>query len=81
MTCACLSVVQSSLVTGVQHDLPEEITLALTEAGEILFALDLGYEALPEGDERVQVGAARVLIIRKLWPDLGDLLGPDAGQE
>ena len=74
------SPVQSPTMTGPQYNLPEEIALSLSEAARVLFALDVGFEALPEGAERAQVAAARLLITRKLWPELGDLLGPDEGQ-
>ena len=71
--------VQSPTMIGPQHDLPEEITFSLTESAQVLFALDVGFEALPEGAERAQVAAARLLLTKKLWPELGDLLGPDEG--
>ena len=66
----------------VQHELPAEIVLSLREAAELLFALDLGFERLPENSaERDQVAAARLLLTGKLWPDLGDLLGPSQEPE
>ena len=46
------------------------------DAAEVLFALDLGFECLAEGrPDRAQVANARLLLTRRLWPELGDLLG------
>ncbi|HUY23990.1 MAG TPA: hypothetical protein VMV09_01640 [Candidatus Saccharimonadales bacterium] len=53
------------------------VVLSLPEAAQVLFALDLGFECLAEGSpDRAQVANARLLLTRRLWPELGDLLGP-----
>jgi hypothetical protein len=58
--------------------LPDHITLDLSEAGDVLGALDEAVELAEPGTE-VHREILRVtrLITRKLWPELGDLLDDD----
>jgi hypothetical protein len=58
--------------------LPRHITLDLSEAGDVLGALDEAVELAEPGTE-VHREILRVtrLITRKLWPELGDLLDDD----
>ncbi len=60
--------------------LPASISLDLTEVRTVLEALD-DAEALtqPGTDLQVNIRTAIVLITRKVWPDLGDLLDEDEG--
>jgi hypothetical protein len=59
-------------------ELPESITLALSEVALVLGALDRAAERLePESDDHRAVRVATRLITKKVWPELGDLLDED----
>jgi hypothetical protein len=59
-------------------ELPERITLDLSEIAVVLGALDRAADRLdPESDDHRAVRSATRLITAKVWPELGDLLGED----
>jgi hypothetical protein len=61
-----------------EADLPDEVTLSLAEAADVLFAVDLAVEiAAPGTPEHRTAKHAQRLLTRKLWPALGDLLDED----
>jgi hypothetical protein len=58
------------------------IVAGSAEAPEkVLFALDVALERVSEVDEQAQVIAARKLLTRKLWRELGDLLDEPEADE
>jgi hypothetical protein len=59
--------------------LPDEVTLTRDELAIVFFALDVVEQADVSSDDRVKVRRAVRLLTRKLWPELGDLLGDDEG--
>ena len=60
--------------------LPPTITLTLAEAGDVLAALDAVLEHMPpESPERRTVKRANLVVVAKLWPELGALLEDDDG--
>lgn len=78
-----LSFLPESRGHGMSRDeplvrLPSSIELTLGEAGEVLFALDDAKRHLAEYTETaIAVRAAIRLVIRKIWPELGELLDED----
>jgi hypothetical protein len=59
-------------------ELPESITLELSEVALVLGALDRAADRLdPESDDHRAVRVASRLITKKVWPGLGDLLDED----
>lgn len=58
--------------------LPDEVVLSRDEVAIVLAALDVSEGRAPTGDEPLVRGAIG-LLTAKLWPELGDLLGDDAG--
>ena len=56
--------------------LPEQVCFSLPETSDILSVVDLAMESTPGGSAQARlVRAAQVLITRRLWPELGELLG------
>ena len=61
-------------------ELPEHISLDLTEVAIVLGALDRAAELTdPAMDEHRAIRRATRLITRKVWPELGDLLDEEDG--
>lgn len=55
--------------------LPDHITLRREEVALLLEALEMGLAAAPaRAPGRAEQHAAKVLLIAKLWPELGSLL-------
>jgi hypothetical protein len=55
--------------------LPDEITLSRDEVASVLEALDLGVAATRARAPALrQLRGAKLLLIAKLWPELGEIL-------
>jgi hypothetical protein len=61
-------------------ELPDRVELTLDEVRMVLAAIDHGRELAPKGSEAGRVLAeADRLLVAKVWPELGDLLGDEDG--
>jgi hypothetical protein len=57
--------------------LPDQVTLKRDDVAMLLFALDIVEQHAAGEAEAAKVRQAVVLLTRKLWPELGDLLDDD----
>lgn len=56
--------------------LPQQVCFSLPETSDILSAVDVAMESTEPGSDEARLArVAQLLITRRLWPELGELLG------
>lgn len=63
-------------------ELPDEVCFTLDEVADVLFTVDVAVEKTAQGTREHEVARrSQRLITSRLWPELGDLLSDDDGEE